>query len=158
MVGITIANFAEMNFSVLTPFVLADFGFEKTQVASFMSLLGTVDISVRFFIPFIAGKIGWENRTFFIFGVMGMALGRAILAHFHSFHMTLVLAAWIGFNKGLRTIFMALCIPSHVPLDRLPGATGLHLLFSGIFYLAMGPIVGKLKKIILISKQLFEIK
>lgn len=40
---------------------------------------------------------------------------------------------------------MALVIPSHVPLDRLPGATGLHLLFSGIFYMLAGPIVGVIK-------------
>lgn len=76
MVGVTIANFAELNFSVLTPFVLADYGFEKSQIALCMSLLGITDISVRFFIPFIAGFIGWENRTFFLFGVLGMALGR----------------------------------------------------------------------------------
>lgn len=37
---------------------------------------------------------------------------------------------------------MALCIPSHVSLDRLPSASGLHLLFSGIFYIVMGPVVG----------------
>lgn len=76
MVGVTIANFAELNFSVLTPFVLADYGLEKQQIALCMSLLGMTDISVRFFIPFIAGSIGWENRTFFLFGVMGMAMGR----------------------------------------------------------------------------------
>lgn len=40
---------------------------------------------------------------------------------------------------------MALVIPSHVPLDRLPGATGLHLLFSGIFYMVAGPVVGVIK-------------
>lgn len=76
MMGVTIANFAEINFSVLTPFVLADYGLEKPQIALCMSLLGMADISVRFFIPFIAGFIGWENRTFFLFGVLGMALGR----------------------------------------------------------------------------------
>lgn len=75
-VGVTIANFAELNFSVLTPFVLADFGLTKPQIALCMSLLGLTDISVRFFIPFIAGFIGWENRTFFLFGVLGMAMGR----------------------------------------------------------------------------------
>lgn len=53
------------------------------------------------------------------------------------------MACWIGFNKGLRTVFMALAIPSHVPLDRLPGATGIQLLFSGVFYLLMGPLIGE---------------
>lgn len=76
MVGVTIANFAEFNFSILTPFVLADYGLQKPQIALCMSLLGITDISVRFFIPFIAGFIGWENRTFFLFGVVGMAMGR----------------------------------------------------------------------------------
>lgn len=76
MIGVTISNFSELNFSILTPFVLADFGFTKMQIAGAMSFLGGMDIGVRFFIPFIAGKIGWENRTFFLFGVMGMALGR----------------------------------------------------------------------------------
>ena len=76
MVGVTIANFAELNFSVLTPFVLADYGLDKSQIAFCMSLLGMTDIGVRFFIPFVAGFIGWENRTFFLFGVLGMAMGR----------------------------------------------------------------------------------
>ena len=76
MVGITIANFAELNFSILTPFVLADFGFTKPQTALLMSLLASFDIVFRFFIPFLAGRIGWENRTFFLVGVMMMALGR----------------------------------------------------------------------------------
>lgn len=76
MMGVTLGNFAELNFSILTPFVLADWGFDKQQIATAMSLLGGIDISVRFFIPFIAGKIGWENKTFFLVGIMGMAMGR----------------------------------------------------------------------------------
>lgn len=55
----------------------------------------------------------------------------------------MAVAFWIGFNKGLRTVFMALAIPSHVPLERLPGATGIQLLFSGLFYLFMGPVIGE---------------
>lgn len=66
-----------------------------------------------------------------------------VLAHSHTFEVALCVAAWIGLNKGLRTIFMALVIPSHVPLHKLPGATGIQLLFAGLFYLTAGPIVGK---------------
>lgn len=69
----------------------------------------------------------------------------AVLAHFQSYYVGMALAGWIGLNKGLRTVFMALCIPSHVPLNRLPAATGLHLLFAGLFYIAFGPVVGELK-------------
>ncbi|KAF2893807.1 hypothetical protein ILUMI_12367 [Ignelater luminosus] len=142
MLGITIANFAELNFSILTPFVLKEFNFEKYQIATFMSLLGATDILVRFFIPFLADKIGWSNRTFFLAGVLGMAFGRIILVHTQVFSVSLGVAVMIGFGKGLRTIFMALVIPSHVSLERLPAASGLHLATSGILFLILGPVVG----------------
>lgn len=57
--------------------------------------------------------------------------------------------AWIGLGKGLRTVFMALVIPSYVPLDRLPAASGLQLVFAGLFYFVMGPVVGMLSFIVL---------
>lgn len=62
-----------------------------------------------------------------------------------SYAVAIAVFCFIGTGKGLRTVFMALVIPSHVPLDRLPGATGLHLLFSGMFYMLAGPIVGVIK-------------
>ena len=37
---------------------------------------------------------------------------------------------------------MALVIPSHVPLSRLPAASGLQLVTSGIVFMCVGPIVG----------------
>lgn len=105
MVGVTISNFSELNFSILTPFVLADFGFTKMQIAAAMSFLGGMDIGVRFFIPFIAGKIGWENRTFFLFGVMGMALGRIckfLFLEFWNFFVTQNISSSGSFSIILR--------------------------------------------------------
>lgn len=55
----------------------------------------------------------------------------------------MLVAVIIGFGKGLRTVFMALVIPTHVPLHKLPGATGIQLLTAGIVYLSLGPLVGK---------------
>lgn len=76
MLGVTLAGFSELNFSLLTPFILRDYGKTKVEVAFFMSLLAGIDISVRFCVPFVAGKIGWDNNSFFLFGVMSMATGR----------------------------------------------------------------------------------
>ncbi|XP_069355288.1 uncharacterized protein [Maniola hyperantus] len=145
MLGITLANFNELNFSILTPFILGDYGLTKPQVAFFMSLLAGVDICVRFCIPFVAGKIGWDNNSFFLFGVLSMAAGRVVLAHWQDYSVVLIVAVIIGFGKGLRTVFMALVIPTHVPLHKLPGASGMQLLTAGIAYLALGPVVGWIK-------------
>ncbi|CAD7089844.1 unnamed protein product [Hermetia illucens] len=145
MLGITIANFAEINFSILTPFILSDFGFDKPQIALMMSLLASMDTGMRFMIPFIAEKIGWDNQTFFLLGVLGMACGRIVIAHFHSLQMILIAGAWIGMCKALRTVFLALIIPGYVPLNRLPAASGLQLLVSGMFTLMAGPLVGVIR-------------
>ncbi|XP_046748817.1 uncharacterized protein LOC124412739 [Diprion similis] len=142
MMGVTFANFAEINFSLLTPFILAEYGLDPTERAMAMSILAGVDVATRLLIPFVAGYIGWQNKFFFIFGVCLMAVGRAVLAHMHSYSMMMFLSVWIGVGKGFKTIFMALVIPTHVTLDRLPGATGLQLIFSGIMFLILGPVVG----------------
>lgn len=68
---------------------------------------------------------------------------RIAIAHFHSYPAVLMASMWIGLNKGLRTVFMALVMPSYVPLERLPAATGLQLLFAGFFYFTVGPVVGE---------------
>lgn len=145
MLGITLANFNELNFSILTPFILGDYGKNKSEVALFMSLLAGVDICVRFCIPFVAGKIGWDNNSFFLFGVMSMAMGRVVLAYCQKYYVVLLVAVMIGFGKGLRTVFMALVIPTHVPLHKLPGATGIQLITAGMVYLTLGPVVGWIK-------------
>ncbi|XP_059061948.1 uncharacterized protein LOC131854803 [Achroia grisella] len=145
MLGITLSNFNELNFSVLTPFILGDHGYSKVEVAYYMSLLAGIDLSVRFCIPFIAGKIEWDNNTFYLIGITFMAIGRIVLAHFDSYHAVLFVAVIVGFGKGMRTVFMALVLPTHVPLHKLPGATGLQLLTAGIVYLTLGPVVGWIK-------------
>lgn len=161
MLGLTIANFVEINFSILTPFVLKEFDFEKYQVSTFMSLLGATDIVVRFFIPFVADRLGWQNKTFFMIGVLMMAAGRIskfiqfcyhqthhqifvlVLVHTRTYIPGLVVAMIIGFGKGLRTIFIALVIPTYVPLERLPAASGLQLAASGMCFLFFAPVIGK---------------
>ncbi|XP_053999521.1 uncharacterized protein LOC128887541 isoform X1 [Hylaeus anthracinus] len=147
MLGITFANFAEMNFSLLTPFILSEFGFSKIRVATVMSILAGVDVATRLTIPFIADCIGWQNRTFFLVGISGIALGRIVLAYTGDFGVTIAIAVLVGAGKALRTIFMALVIPSHVPLSRLPGATGIQLLAGGVTSLMLGPVVGWIRDI-----------
>lgn len=93
MIGLNIALCAELNYSILTPFVLADYEFSKTEIATVMSVLGAMDTIVRFSIPFVADKIGWQNKTFFMVGVMGMAFGRigkCVLLWLYTVHIRII--------------------------------------------------------------------
>ncbi|XP_017484090.1 PREDICTED: uncharacterized protein LOC108372828 [Rhagoletis zephyria] len=145
VVGLTMINFGELNFSILTPFILHDFGFTTSQMTSALSVLGGMDIIVRFIVPFVTEKIPWDNRVFFLIGVVGIAIGRTVVACTRSYTVILCTFVWIGMCKGVRTIFWPLIIPSCVPLKRLPAASGLQLLISGLFTFACGPFVGLIR-------------
>lgn len=142
-IGLTVINFVEVNFAVLTPFILSDFGFDSKQIAIAMSVLATLDLVMRFVMPLATSKINLQNKTFYLIGVMGTSLGRIVVGHSQSFELTVAAMAWIGMNKAFRVIFTQLIIPGYVPLKRLPAAAGLQLLITGLFTLACGPIVGK---------------
>ncbi|KAH8237659.1 hypothetical protein KR038_004783 [Drosophila bunnanda] len=140
--GLTFINFGELNFSILVPFILADFGFDTGQTTLAMSLCAGFDLLMRFLVPFLTEKMPWDNRVFFLIGVVGIALGRTVVACTRSYHLILGCFVWIGLCKGIRTIFWPLIIPGYVPLNRLPAASGLQLLISGLFTLIGGPFVG----------------
>ncbi|XP_046802910.1 uncharacterized protein LOC111677395 [Lucilia cuprina] len=143
--GLTLINFVEINFAILTPFILSDFGFEKHQIALAMSLLGTFDLILRFLIPVITAKINLSNKTFFVLGIMGMCIGRIFLSFTRNFYVMIAIFIWLGLNKAFRTVFWSLIIPGYVPLKRLPAAAGLQLLMSGLFSLAFGPLIGLIR-------------
>ncbi|XP_017050562.1 uncharacterized protein LOC108094482 [Drosophila ficusphila] len=141
-VGMSIMMFGEMNFSVLTPFILNSFGYKDTQISLVMSLLACMDISVRFLAPLALEKVKLDNRVLFAFGILCIAVGRVVVAFTKSYEVMIGVFLLIGFGKGFRTIFSPLIIPSYVPLNRLPAASGLQLIFNTLFSIAMGPILG----------------
>mgnify|MGYP005984070357 FL=1 len=62
MMGLALAIFAELNFTVLTPFMLHDYGLDTSQIAIFLSVLGGADIVFRFFAPHIANLFTTSPR------------------------------------------------------------------------------------------------
>ncbi|XP_037937311.1 monocarboxylate transporter 9-like [Teleopsis dalmanni] len=144
-VGLTLINFVEINFAILTPFILSDFGFGANEIALAMSLLGFFDLVIRFLIPLITARVSYSNKTLFAIGILGMCLGRFILSFTNDFYVMIAIFCWLGLNKAFRTVCWSLIIPGYVPLKRLPAAAGLQLLMSGLFSLACGPLIGLIR-------------
>ncbi|XP_061396691.1 monocarboxylate transporter 9-like [Musca vetustissima] len=140
--GMAIMMFGEINFSVLTPFILNNFGYTDKQISVAMSCLGIMDIAVRFLSPFVLEKVKLSNSVLFAIGIITVSLGRWIVTLTDSYHIVLMVFILIGFGKGFRIIFSPLIIPSYVPLKRLPAASGLQLIFSSITSFTLGPLLG----------------
>lgn len=52
------------------------------------------------------------------------------------------MAVMVGVGRGLCIVYLALLIPSHVSLKKLPAALGIYLSFFGLFLILMAPVVG----------------
>lgn len=61
-----IATFAEINFSVLTPFILSEMHYTNGQIASMMSTLAVSDIVARFGSPFVGDALRWSPRVMYM--------------------------------------------------------------------------------------------
>lgn len=146
VMGLTLINFADSNFAVLTPFILGDFGFENPDIARVLVVQGIADLTFRFLTPFLTAKIKLSNRFFYSVAALLMILGRTWVAV--SFNHTFILVAYIfiGVFKGIRTVFFPLIVPSYVDLKRLPAANGLTYLCNGLFSLMCGPFLGKFER------------
>lgn len=143
VMGMTVMMFAEINFSILVPFILDQYGYSNEQISTAMSMQGGMDICVRFLAPIALERVGkLSNQVLFAFGIIAISLGRLLITLTDSYRVTLALFVLIGFGRGFRTIFSSLIIPSYVPLKRLPAATGLQLVCNTLFTLAVGPILG----------------
>lgn len=65
MIGMSLAIFAELNFSLLTPFMLADLKLTTSEIATFLSVLSIADLCFRFFAPFIGDYLKKPPRMMY---------------------------------------------------------------------------------------------
>ena len=76
MLGMSIAIFAELNFSVLTPFILADMNLTNEQIATMMSVLAAVDLILRGLAPFIGEWLRKPPRIMYLLSLFLLIMTR----------------------------------------------------------------------------------
>lgn len=76
MVGMSLAICAELNFSLLTPFILADRGFETDHIAVIMSVIAGLDIVFRFLAPFFSDYYKIQARDMYIIALFMLLFSR----------------------------------------------------------------------------------
>ncbi|KAF2904364.1 hypothetical protein ILUMI_01822 [Ignelater luminosus] len=145
MIGVSLAIFAELNFSLLTPFILADIGLGTQEIATFLSVLSIVDLIFRFISPFVGDYFDATARVMYMISLAMLIVTRFTLLMFSEFGALLGVAAGLGIAKGVRTVYMTLVIPNYVPIERLASASGLQMMVNGFLILAGGPVLGVIR-------------
>lgn len=147
MLGMSLAICAELNFSLLTPFILADRGFDTDHIAIIMSVIAGLDIVFRFMAPFFSDYYKIQARDMYIIALFMLLSSRMSLVFTHSFKSVLAVAVALGVAKGVRTVYMTIVIPSYVPIERLPAAAGIQMVVNGILLMAFGPLIGYIRDV-----------
>ncbi|XP_055629324.1 uncharacterized protein LOC129770483 [Toxorhynchites rutilus septentrionalis] len=145
MLGLSIAVFAEINFSLLTPFILNDLGYDTTQIASIMSTLAVADLLFRFVSPFIGDFLKLTPRVMYMIALTMLILTRFSILIARNYPEMIVVAVFLGIAKGVRTVYMSLVIPSYIPIKRLPSASSIQMMTNGIILMTIGPLVGLIR-------------
>jgi MFS family permease len=147
MVGLSLAVFAEINFSLLTAFILAEFSLNTEQIATFMSILGIADIIFRFLAPYIGQLMKLPPRPMYVITLFLLILSRFSLLISNNYIILLGVALGLGIAKGVRTVYMRLVVPAYVPIEKLASASGLQMMVNGFCILLGGPVIGMIRDV-----------
>lgn len=76
MIGMAISIFAEINFAILTPFILSDLKFNSDEIAIILFAMAIADLISRFCSPFIADKLNLSIRVSYLISLILLVLTR----------------------------------------------------------------------------------
>lgn len=76
MIGMAISIFAEINFAILTPFILSDLNFTADEVAIILFAMAIADLISRFCSPFIADRLNLSIRVSYLISLILLVFTR----------------------------------------------------------------------------------
>ncbi|XP_045520326.1 monocarboxylate transporter 9-like [Pieris brassicae] len=148
LVGMSLASCVETNFSLLLPIILKDMlQFETSEIAKIMAVIGFSDTLFRFLSPFIGEWCNKPPRVMYMVSLLVIIFTRTIMLFTTSFLGMVLVGLAIGITKGVRTVYMNIIIPSYVPLERLPFASGIQMFFNGIVIITIGSSLGRIRDV-----------
>ncbi|XP_069674656.1 monocarboxylate transporter 14 isoform X2 [Periplaneta americana] len=145
--GLSIFYVAELNFKMIVPFFLNDLGYNKQDIAFFLSMTAVSDILARAILPPICDRVKIRRRTLFAVASIFLGLSRSALAEQTEYTALMITLVVNGFFRGATLINFTLTISEHCSLEKLPAAFGLHMVGKGIFIVAFGPVIGVIRDV-----------
>lgn len=142
MLGVSVAIFAEINFTMVIPFLLDEYYLTVPEMAAFLSVLGAADIVSRFLAPHIGDCFKLPARMMIIVVLAAIIMSRCALLFVRTYPSILGIAFLLGCVKGLRVVYLSLVIPSYVPKERLATASAIQIVTNICLSLLGGYILG----------------
>lgn len=75
--GLSVFYVAEQNFKMVTPFFLQNIGYDKSNVALFLSIQSVSDVLARLALPPVCDRLAISKRTLFMAGIFVLGICRS---------------------------------------------------------------------------------
>lgn len=144
VIGLGLSFAAELNIILMMQFVLPEIShFSKESVATVTIVQSVFDIVSRLVVPLTSYLFQVADKKMYAIALVVSSVGRSLLAIWNMEKFVVFIAiSLVGISKGARAVYQSVIIPRLVPLEKIPPAIGLSMLFTGIVSLMTGPILG----------------
>ncbi|XP_028133286.1 uncharacterized protein LOC114328597 isoform X2 [Diabrotica virgifera virgifera] len=147
--GLSLAFVAEQNFKTVLPFFFQNLGYDKKDVATFLSFQAFTDILARLILPPICDRVNLSKKTFFMMGIFSVGIARSALAQQTEWTSIVIWLLICGFARGATLINFTITIAEYTSefanLEKLPAAFGLHMVGKGLCIVTLGPLLGYIR-------------
>ncbi|XP_038207696.1 monocarboxylate transporter 9-like [Zerene cesonia] len=143
--GQSFVNFSDLTFFILQPMLLFQYGFDKSQVATCISIGAGADVAGRFGLALISGLYPVNTRFLYYIATFFTLLVRIAILHAQQYIWIVGITGVLGILRACLHVASPLVISNHVSHEDFPGAYALFMLTAGVINVMLAPFIGSLK-------------
>ncbi|CAH4031366.1 unnamed protein product [Pieris brassicae] len=143
--GQSFVNFSDLTFFIFQPMLLFQYGFDKTDVATCISIGAGADVLARFALALFSGLYPVNTRNLYYVATVFTFVVRIVVLQVTQFIWVAIITGILGVLRAFLHVSSPLVISNHVSRQEFPGAYALFMLTGGAINLLLSPFIGALK-------------
>ncbi|XP_022130327.2 monocarboxylate transporter 12 isoform X1 [Pieris rapae] len=143
--GQSFVNFSDLTFFIFQPMLLFQYGFDKGDVATCISIGAGADVTARFALALFSGIYPVNTRSLYYVATVFTFVARIVVLQVTQFVWVAIITGILGVLRAFLHVSSPLVISNHVSRQDFPGAYALFMLTAGTINLLLSPFVGALK-------------
>ncbi|KAJ0182334.1 hypothetical protein K1T71_001703 [Dendrolimus kikuchii] len=146
-IGQSFVNFSDLTFFILQPMLLFQYGYDKTQVATCISICAGADVAGRCGLAIVSNIVNINTRFLYYVASLFTLLIRIVILQTTDFVWVACVTATLGMLRAWLHVASPLVISNYVTHEDFPGAYAIFMLAAGVINVMCSPLIGQLKDV-----------
>ncbi|XP_073958265.1 monocarboxylate transporter 1-like isoform X2 [Choristoneura fumiferana] len=144
-VGQSFVNFSDITFFVFQPMLLFQYGYDKSEVATCISICAGADVAGRCALALLSSVIPINTRLLYYVATLLTFIARLVVLQIRSFSWMCVVLGVLGVLRAWLHVASPLIVSNQVKHADFPGAYAVFMLSTGVVNVLCAPVIGLLK-------------